>query len=158
MDLDGVVCVRVVKGKGGKKQLQAILPADEQFVASYFDGTENPVFVNDILNNHLNLHAIRAAHARDCYAYYAAMDPAQRAELWERLQTRYMAAGHTESEAARWRREVMGTGGGVYHLRGASLDHARPVTYDRLALMAVSVYHLSHWRLDVTVSNYMLAV
>lgn len=30
--------------------------------------------------------------------------------------------------------------------------------YNRLALMAVSVFHLSHWRLDVTVSNYLLAV
>ena len=29
------------------------------------------------------------------------------------------------------------------------------VAYDRLALMAVSVFHLAHWRADVTVKNYM---
>lgn len=31
----------------------------------------------------------------------------------------------------------------------------RPLRYDRVALMAVSVFHLAHWRADVTVSNYM---
>lgn len=28
--------------------------------------------------------------------------------------------------------------------------------FDRLALMCVSVWHLAHWRLDVTVKDYML--
>lgn len=32
---------------------------------------------------------------------------------------------------------------------------ATEARYNRLALMAVSVFHLSHWRLDVTVTNYM---
>ena len=37
-----------------------------------------------------------------------------------------------------------------------SLDGAgRAVAYDRLALMAVSVFHLAHWRAEVTVKNYM---
>ena len=31
----------------------------------------------------------------------------------------------------------------------------RPTEYDRVALMCVSVWHLSHWRLDVTVDHYM---
>ena len=37
-------------------------------------------------------------------------------------------------------------------------EHNPPTAYNRLALMAVSVFHLSHWRLDVTVCNYILAV
>ena len=69
VDLDGVICVHVRKGKGGKEQLQAILPADEQLVASYFDGTDRRIFPDDVMNNRLNLHAIRAAHARECYTY-----------------------------------------------------------------------------------------
>ena len=32
-----------------------------------------------------------------------------------------------------------------------------PVGYDRLCTLAVSVLHLAHWRLDVTVDNYLLA-
>ena len=49
-----------------------------------------------------------------------------------------------------------------YYIRGKNKElaiaHGLPLVYDRLALMAVSVFHLSHWRLDVTVSNYLLAV
>lgn len=48
----------------------------------------------------------------------------------------------------------------VYKLRGGNLQKAisegKPTEYNRLALMAVSVLHLSHWRLDVTVTNYMI--
>ena len=47
-----------------------------------------------------------------------------------------------------------------YKLRGdnrrRALEEGRPVEYDRLALLAVSAFDLSHWRVDVTVSNYML--
>ncbi len=39
-----------------------------------------------------------------------------------------------------------------------AIQKGLPTEYNRLALMAVSVFHLSHWRLDVTVSNYLLAV
>ena len=51
---------------------------------------------------------------------------------------------------------------GTYYLRGRNRkfaqEHNLPTAYNRLALMAVSVFHLSHWRLDVTVCNYILAV
>lgn len=50
---------------------------------------------------------------------------------------------------------------GAYKLRGANSQLARrlgrPTEYDRLAVLATSVFHLSHWRCDVTVSNYLLA-
>ena len=50
---------------------------------------------------------------------------------------------------------------GTYWLRGANralaLELGRPVGYDRLALLAVSVFCLSHWRHDVTIANYLLA-
>jgi hypothetical protein len=47
-----------------------------------------------------------------------------------------------------------------YKLRGDNLSKAlasgSPTEYNRLALMCVSVLHLSHWRLDVTVTNYVV--
>ena len=47
-----------------------------------------------------------------------------------------------------------------YKLRGENLRKARalglPEEYNRLALMCVSVLHLSHWRLDVTTTNYLV--
>ena len=50
---------------------------------------------------------------------------------------------------------------GVYKLRGKNREKALKdglaVEYDRLAVFAVSVFHLSHWRLD-TLTNYLLAV
>ena len=50
----------------------------------------------------------------------------------------------------------------MYRLRGRNRELAIaagfPTEYDRLALMAVSIYHLSHWRNDVSVANYILGV
>ena len=47
-----------------------------------------------------------------------------------------------------------------YVLRGKNREKAvslgKPVTYNRLAMMMVSVFHLSHWRLDVTSVNYLV--
>lgn len=47
-----------------------------------------------------------------------------------------------------------------YKLRGnnyqKAIEQGKEMEYNRLALMAVSVFHLSHWRLDVTVTNYMI--
>lgn len=47
-----------------------------------------------------------------------------------------------------------------YFLRGdnkvRALKDGRPINYDRAAMLCVSVFHLSHWRNDVTASHYML--
>ena len=59
----------------------------------------------------------------------------------------------------RWRQDQVE---GEYKLRGETKRlaelHGLPVSYDRLAVMAVSIYHLAHWRLDVTVDNYLIAM
>ena len=47
-----------------------------------------------------------------------------------------------------------------YRLRGDNMTKAlasgSSTEYNRLALMCVSVMHLAHWRLDVTVTNYVV--
>jgi hypothetical protein len=49
---------------------------------------------------------------------------------------------------------------GTYYLRGANrqaaIERGRPVEYDRLGLLAVSVFSLSHWRLDVVSKFYII--
>jgi hypothetical protein len=49
---------------------------------------------------------------------------------------------------------------GIYRLRGQNKLDARkagrPTEYDRLTLLYVSVFCLSHWRNDVTVKYYMI--
>lgn len=155
-DESGYPCVRVKRGKGGKFQLQRILPGDEVFVRSYFNGSESLVFTRDELNNKIDLHHLRAVLAQRAYQYYygrLCREPEYRLQLEKEIKARWR-----QYNRRRWKQREFE---GLYKLRGSNRELAqrlgRPVEYDRLAVMAVSVYHLSHWRCDVTVSNYLLA-
>ena len=164
-DESGYPCLRV-RGKGGKLQLQRILPAHQKEVEElakyrfdFFDESV-PMLGADEMGSHVNYHSIRADVAREAYAYYAERlrtEPEYREQLRRELVARYDAyhrAGAGE------RQRFIESSCGVYKLRGANAEKARaagrPVEYDRTALLAVSVFHLSHWRLDVTVTNYMV--
>ena len=50
---------------------------------------------------------------------------------------------------------------GYYYVRGdlrkLALEKGYPIKYDRLAVMATSIFKLSHFRLNVAVENYLLA-
>ena len=50
---------------------------------------------------------------------------------------------------------------GQYKLRGKNRDLAKRMgfqsTFDRLAVLATSIFHLAHWRNGVTVRNYIMA-
>ncbi len=164
-DESGHLCVQVVGGKGGKDQLQRILPKDEAFVKEFFSGLEKDkyVFTSTELRNHIDLHGMRAEHAREAYDYYSGLTGDDRKSLMHELCDRWLAC-HPEkdSQSPEFRKwySQMTKGGGVYRLRGDNYDRAvingRPTEYDRIALMATSVYHLSHWRLPVTVTNYLI--
>ena len=155
-DESGYPCIRV-KGKGGKVQYQRILPADIQFVCSYFTDkdADECIFDRKELMNKIDLHRLRASQAKRAYLYYlgAIRDPAFKEQLIRELEARFEANG---------RKLIHDQIDGKYYLRGLNRKFARehnlPTAYNRLALMAVSVFHLSHWRLDVTVCNYILAV
>lgn len=155
-DESGYLCVQVRRGKGGKYQLQRVLPGDEMFVRSYFEGSESLVFTKAELDNKIDLHHLRAMQAQRAYRYYAdrlRVEPTYRARLEREIKARWQ-----KYNRHRWRQHEFE---GVYKLRGANRELARklgrPTEYDRLAIMATSVFHLSHWRCDVTVSNYLLA-
>lgn len=155
-DESGYLCVRVRRGKGGKFQLQRILPRDEMFVRSYFTGTEDFVFSRVELNNKIDLHHLRAVQAQRAYRYYEVRlrnEPEYRRQLEVEIKARWK-----QYNRRRWKQSDFE---GVYRLRGANRELAqrlgRPTEYDRLAIMATSVFHLSHWRCDVTISNYLLA-
>lgn len=159
-------CVEVRKGKGGKYQLQRILPDDVDFVGTYFDGSTNKLFSTAEMNNKIDLHAMRGAQARKAYEMYLKCcdTPTGRQKLQQELieryvkyNKRYLKNGCKPAELVAFKDDMQGD----YKLRGSTVALAeskgRPVTYDKTALMAVSVFHLSHWRCDVTVRNYMLA-
>ena len=69
---DGDCFIVVRRGKGGKRQEQYILPQDVDIVRAIFQsvGAEEKVFSKEEMNNKIDFHGMRAAHARRCYEYY----------------------------------------------------------------------------------------
>ena len=154
-DEAGQICVRVTRGKGGKAQLQRVLPEDIEMVASYFNGSDDYIFDQVEMRNKIDLHRLRAVCAQRAYAYYldGIKDAAFRARLIEELKARW----ESTNNKVRWRPELIV---GNYFIRGENrvLAHKNglPLSYNRLAVMAVSIFHLSHFRCDVTIDNYLL--
>ncbi len=163
-DVTGAVCV-TVKGKGGKIQHQRILPPDLPTVRALFAGKEQheKIFSKQELDNKIDLHGLRAAHAREAYRYYLTEIKNGNAE---RLKAELLAtfrAYHPDGENPK--RQVMfmqqlSRDGGEYKCRGENRARAIAAgesgTYNRLATLCVSVFHLAHWRLDVTARHYFL--
>lgn len=161
----------VRRGKGGKRQEQYILPKDVSVVQQIFQGVEpeQRVFSEEEINNKINLHAFRAQHGRECYEYYAKLiddKPEEADRLRQSLLERWKHAHERlrKEDSVAWERQhkrfIMDMDDRPYILRGDNAAKAEtlglPLKYSRLALMSVSVLHLSHWRLDVTVTNYLI--
>lgn len=174
-DWHGNRCVRVVRGKGGKSQLQVILPQYVETVERAFagKGANDRVFPPETLSRNINYHHQRAKLAQEAYAHYAdliARDPQARVQIIGQLVDRYadhlvelldagkISGAEYDRKLARFQHSVTKTDPVI--LRGSSrrlaLDKGYVAKYDRTALYAVSVLHLSHWRIDVTVSHYMI--
>lgn len=168
---DGRWYVRVRRGKGGKDQMQLLLPEDVEAVKAVFAGIgpEENVFSHKEMKNKINLHGIRQAHSRDCYAHYEEIVEGH-PEVAEQLRAVLLARweeGHEKlkrEDPKAWDRQrkrfISDMDDRRYLLRGENLRKAQalglPTDYNRLALMCVSVLHLSHWRLDVTSVNYLV--
>lgn len=162
-DESGYPCVLVKRGKCGKLQLQRILPDDVEFVRGYFDGTGERIFIPEEMKNKIDYHHMRAEQAVRAYEYYSSRiegEPGYERKLASEIIRRWNAYNLGENGKPKHfdRRDISG----IYRVRGENkklaLKKGLPTEYNRLAVMAVSVFHLSHWRLDVTVSNYLLAV
>ena len=166
-DESGYMCVWV-RGKGGKLQAQRILPWEAPSVAAVMaqaDGKEK-VFSPAELRNKIDLHGIRREIAQRAYDYYRdrlAADPQYRVQLRRELLARYDALHPhgrpaADGKARQAFEESLRTR--LYVCRGEYARmlewRNRPPYFDRLAVMAVSVFHLSHWRADVTVKNYLV--
>lgn len=107
-------------------------------------------------------HGLRAEQARKAYSYYAERlkrEPSYKHTCRKELALRYKTM-HTAEKSTnqRFLRDIMNDT--PYVLRGKNREKAvaqgKTVTYNRLAMMMVSVFHLSHWRFDVTSVNYLV--
>ena len=168
VDDSGNWCVRVKKGKGGKRQLQRILTEEMPEIQEVFQhpADEQHLFSTAELSNKIDLHHLRALRAQWMYKHYLGCiqnEKGNREQLiaeirhtWEQDDLSRIDNGYRPK---RWSDCKIN---GNYVLRGhnreLALKNGRPVSYDRLALLAVSVYHLAHWRHDVAVANYLLAI
>ena len=164
-DESGHLCVRVRRGKGGKMQLQRILPGDIAFIQRYFacKAPNEPIFSKAELRNKLAYHYLRAMQAQRAYQYYVkrVRTKAGRAKLEEEIRRRWNKY-NLNPRTGKPKRLDPKLLRGFYFLRGDNkqfaITHGLPTEYDRLALLAVSIFHLSHWRNDVTAESYMLVV
>ena len=163
IDEMGYLCVYVERGKGGKTQLQRILPEDEKVVLEMFQSVnpDQKLFSLEEMNNKIDLHGIRRKHARKAYEYYADRlknEPGYKYELRKELAARYKEFHRSGDSNKRFLHDIMNEE--PYKLRGENRQKAielgKKTEYNRLALMMVSVFHLSHWRLDATVTNYLI--
>ena len=164
----GNPCILVRKGKGGKRQLQRILPEELPAIKVVFDAPadEQHLFSRDELKNKIDLHHLRAQRAQKMYRYYLdriETETGYRAQLISEIRHVWEQDDEARKSncyrAKRWS-DMKVTGN--YILRGnnrkLAKKHGLPLQYDRLSLLAVSIFHLSHWRHDVTVANYLLAL
>lgn len=162
-DESGYLCVNVARGKGGKRQLQRILPEDEKSVIEIFRGVnpDQKLFSSDEMNNKIDLHGIRRAQAQRAYKYYydrLKNEPGYKYQCRKELAARYKEFHEPGASNKRFLHDIMNEK--PYKLRGENrqkaIEQGKETEYNRLALMMVSVFHLSHWRLDVTVTNYLI--
>lgn len=154
-DESGKLCVVVRRGKGGKRQLQRVREGYEGLISSYFDGSTDYVFAAKEMHNKIDLHGIRHDNALAAYEFYVnklSSEPGYRAELEQEIQARWKLYNSRPFDKRLLR--------GSYYLRGKNRELAQKygvqVCFDNLALTAVSVYHLAHWRNGVTVVSYIL--
>lgn len=163
IDEMGYLCVYVERGKGGKTQLQRILPEDEKVVLEMFQSVnpDQKLFSLEEMNNKIDLHGIRRKHARKAYEYYADRlknEPGYKYQCRQELMARYNERHKPGASRQRFIADI--TNEQPYKLRGENrqkaIKQSEETEYNRLALMMVSVFCLSHWRADVTIANYLI--
>lgn len=162
-DESGYPCVLVRRGKGGKTQYQRILEKDVEFVKSYFDyvSPNERIFDGKYFENDLNFHRLRAESAKEYYFEQLKRmkeNPKYEEKLEMEIRKRWEKMNLTKKGKVKKFKENELRG--VYTLRGKNRELATrkglPVHYDKCALLATSIFKLSHWRNDVTVASYML--
>ncbi len=154
--------VHVKRGKGGKEQYQAIMPEDVAFIKNYFRCVEKEEFIFDrkYFANALPFHKLRAECARDCY-FKLLKKVQENPDIAKQLEKEIRERWH-ENKDKRGRVKLFSEKElrGYYTLRGGNrkraIEKGLPISYNRLVAMWVSIFKLSHYRLNVTIENYFL--
>lgn len=183
VDESGYRCVQILGGKHGKDTLQRLTPAQIEICDALLQDAkaaglplDSPVLVPAELKNHIDYHSFRADRARQLYdAFRERIATEGRAPIIRELVDRWNAFNPTrdkitirddgtiytrpKSKGKKFVEELQRASHPYWvrqDNRARAIALGRPIEYDRLALLAVSAYELAHWRVDVTVTNYML--
>jgi hypothetical protein len=135
-------------------------------VQKIFDAAEpgKRVLAPEELKNHISYHSLRAEVAKEAYEYYKGLiDKGGREKLINELSERFKALHNRKGECSekayeKFMNEIT-KNDYRYMLRGETkklaIENGKETVLDRTAVMAVSVFHLSHWRENVAVDNYL---
>ena len=163
--------VHVLQGKGGKEQLQLV--SDPEAVMKVLETVpdgQKTIFSKDEMKNHMNLHGMRQEEARAAYFRYAEQckTPEGRKALQDALILRYdrfhprpdkmrkASLKKSDTQRSRFLRSIEDRPIRLRSSKEIAIRDGMPVIYDRTSVMAVSVFCLSHWRSDVTITNYLI--
>ena len=149
------LCVHVEQGKGGKEHFQRILPSKQDFVREYIRGKapDEPLVCPEEAHGKENLHAFRRLGAKEAYDYYVQRlerEPGYREQLKQEMVDYARVFGKVKKlvKSDDWRLLEK-----PYVTRPR--NGSPRLTFDRVALLATSIFHLSHWRCDVAVAYYL---
>lgn len=166
---DGYIWVHVEQGKGGKNTEQRIAMdrQDDPFLMKVLEKrTDEKVLLKTQISNNISSHRIRRENAQKNYQYYLAQcqTPEGRKALFKEICD-YCNQNYAQKDKARnWRGlkdiQLLKKNGleDKYRARGTQKKELERLgldtDYSRLATLAVSIFHLAHWRCDVTIHHY----
>ena len=163
LDESGYYCLKVV-GKGRKLQYQRLSDEDLAVVKPYFEGKEpdEPIFTEADFNNDLNLHLLRAKSAQEYYEVQLNRilnEPGYEEQLKQEIIKRWNEF-NIDKRTGKPKHLNPNNLEGWYIARGttrqSAIKNGRPIKVNRLALLATSIFRLSHYRLNVAYENYII--
>lgn len=164
-DESSVPYVLVKNSKGGKVQLQRLSkPEYIEIIKPYFEGKgpDEPIFTEQELNNDLNLHKLRALSAQEYYAYQLhriMTELGYEDELIKQIEKQWNKT-NIDKRTGKPKPFNENKLRGWYVVRGSvrktALANGKAVRYRRSALVACSMWKLSHYRPCISVQNYLI--
>lgn len=151
---DGVVLVHT-KGKGGKNNVQVFTDENEiQRIKEYIQGKlpNDRVFSPNMFKNDCDLHHQRELRAKDVYNKVCE-------DMAKNPNRREYYRDYIFSEFEIRDKKVPNNIDIPYICRGKNRERlireGKPIQYDRIASMYVSLTVLNHYRVDTTIQNYI---
>ena len=160
---DGHLFVHVPKGKGGKEQWQLINDKYKDEVRELFNGNPKEfVFTKAEIRGaaRAGTHDARRQNAREMYEYFRTC-PESEKEYWRAEVRQRFAMNPKKVERESYEKYVsrLSTTPTIW-VRGTNRERCEErgiePCFDREAVMMTSVLCLSHYREDVTVTNYLI--